>query len=315
MVSISALDARDLAPADGVDLGRRQPGGRARLQRTGVKVRALRQPPYAGIIGRSGKLLREHCAHAPVCRDDGRPHFLLGGGDEFGSLFRRHGRAESGDALVQGGDQGIVRRLRRRETVELLDHALQNEARRNHSRRGGGFRLGDALVDARCDEGEAGEVVLDVAGVADRMRRGEEIHEPEVQSVELLEDETVPGEGRAADGILERPPDHRRGGPLLRRERGRRKTLQLLQTPARKLGALPGGLDAIGPAERSAEDQLAVERILLGACEVLGARGTLRAGADPVGCELVGPLVKGGIGRASGQGREREQAGQQSEAA
>jgi hypothetical protein len=47
---------------------------------------------------------------------------------------------------------------------------------------------------------------------------------------------------------------------------------------------------------------LPIEAILLGAVEVLGARGELRLGARPVGGKLVSPLVKRRIGCTARQG-------------
>ena len=56
--------------------------------------------------------------------------------------------------------------------------------------------------------GEAGEVVFDVAGVADRVRLAEEINEADLEAAELIEDETVIGEVVGAEGVGEFPREH-----------------------------------------------------------------------------------------------------------
>ena len=55
--------------------------------------------------------------------------------------------AQGRDAFGQGGDERVLRRLHRHEPIELLDHALQDEARRNDARGRSGLRLGDAFVE------------------------------------------------------------------------------------------------------------------------------------------------------------------------
>ena len=75
--------------------------------------------------------------------------------------------------------------------------------------------ISDALVDARRYEGETGEVVLDIAGVANRMGRGEETNEPEVQPADLLKHEPVLRESRAMHRVFVSASRRTRPPPVL----------------------------------------------------------------------------------------------------
>ena len=301
------LEVGDLAQSDGVDLGRGQLGGGERSQVVRIVRRTLRQAPHAGVVGRMRQLFREQGPDAGIGGDDMGPHFVQGEGLQIAARLRCDGGVEGGDPFDEGGDEDVVGGLHGDEAVELLDHALEDKARRDDPGGRGGLGLGDTLVNARGHQREAGEVVLRIARIPDRVDGGEEVDQAEVQTAELLEDKALRGELGARHGVLQRPLDHSRGRPLRGGERGFGIGREGGEALAGEGGALLRGLDAKRLAEGATECQLAVEGVLLGAGEVLGAGSELGVLLHPLGGELLGPLVEGRRGGAEGGHDEGKQ--------
>ena len=129
------------------------------------------------------------------------------------------------------------------------------------------------------------------------MSRREEVHQLHVQAGELVEHEAVVLERRAVDGALQVPGDGGHAGALLRRQRF---PVHRVQFGQRGLGAGHFGRAVGGSIGR----EQAVELVLLGALEVLDARGLLGVLAHLVAGDLVGPVVEfGGGGCGSCEGK------------
>ena len=119
------------------------------------------------------------------------------------------------------------------ESVELLDHPLDDEPGQEDAGSFGRARLGDRLVHSRRHLRQPGDVVLHVPGTPDWMRLRQRVDEIELEAVELIEDVAVPGKLRERHHVLEAPPDD--GGRCgLPRHQGFR-----IKAPER-LEALPG---------------------------------------------------------------------------
>src|SRR5262249_52173358 len=123
----------------------------------------------------------------------------------------------------------------------------------------------------------------------------------------------------ARELVLERPPDDRRRLLLLGRERLGVDRVELPETAPGEVGADAEAFRAVRVVPLADHRQLAIQRVLVGAGEVLQPVRHLRAGADRVGREAIRPRVKRGRrrrwrrrrrfgGRAAGGGEGGEHA-------
>jgi hypothetical protein len=245
-------------------------------------------------------------AHAPQSGQN------LGGGDAFGPGERGGAVGlgqvlELGHALGQGGDEDVFGRLGREQAVEAAEGGFEDEIRRHDAACGPGAGLGDAALQQRGDLGEAGEVVVRIAGVADGVGLGEEIDQHDLQASELVEHVERTIRLGEADRLAEAPVEDFAGGALGVGQLRLRPFLQLGQAALSGGGAggAGGGVDevkAVGAIEFS------INLCLLGSGQVLGAGGGHRVGAHPVLGDVFDPGVELGQGmgerRAGDAGRE-----------
>jgi hypothetical protein len=190
-----------------------------------------------------------------------------------------------GAALVEGRHQHVLAGFRLEEEIDLMPGALEDEARRHQAARGGRLRPRQRFVQARAYLVQTRQVAVGIGSAAHRMGVGHEVDQADLHPAELVEDEAVVLERLAGDRVGERPAHHRRRGALLLAQRSGQELIE-----ARDAGF--GQVDHLLALGRGQRGQLAVQLVLLGAREILGAGGQLGVLAYPVLGKAVGPGVE-----------------------
>ncbi len=166
----------------------------------------MRQAPDTGLIGGNFHLRCQHVAHSA----DRRKKCLAG------DFFCRRSRCRDllgGETLCvpgafrQGGHQDVVAWLGRQKTVYPVQCRLQDELRRNHTLGGACFRFRYPLIEDGRDLRQAFQVVVDVTGVAHRVRLAQKVDQADMQSAELLEHVSAVFDSRHANRVLKLPFD------------------------------------------------------------------------------------------------------------